>query len=111
MKCINSKCEKRDYCEKVHFLNGLKIDEDNKIVIPNRFFFGLNINNRLAKIGVPNEGFTFGCFKMIQNNDEVEGGSLYINGNYIADFELSELIEMSNNAFKEMIENGEIKIC
>lgn len=110
MKCINAKCEKRSYCEKTHTLNDLKIGKDIDIVIPNRFFFELNISNRLAKIGVPSEGFEFGCLKMIQKNEEVEGGALYINDSHVADFELSELIEMSNNAFREMIANGEIKI-
>ena len=80
------------------------------LVIPNIFFFELNISNRLAKIGVPSEGFEFGCLKMIQKNEEVEGGALYINDSHVADFELSEIIEMSNSAFREMIANGEIKI-
>jgi len=110
MKCINEKCEMRNYCEKSHALNDLKINEDMDIVIPNRFFFELNTSNRLAKRGVPTEGFTFGCFKMIQKNDEVERGALYINDNHIIDFDLTELIEMSNNAFIEMIENGEVRI-
>lgn len=110
MKCINEKCNHRKSCEQVHLLNGFNLNENNKIVIPNRFFFELNTSNRLAKIGVPSEGFEFGCFNMKQNNDEVEGGSFYINDNHVADFDLSELIEMSNNAFGEMLRDGEIKI-
>lgn len=110
MKCVNSKCENRNACEKVHKTNGINIDEDNTIFIPNRFFFQLNSSNRLAKRGVPSEGFTFGCFTMKQNNGEVEGGSLYINGNHITNFDLMELIDMSNNAFHEMIESGEVRI-
>lgn len=110
MKCIDEKCNHRKSCEKVHLLNGFNLNENNNIVIPNQFFFELNCSNRLAKRGVPSEGFTFGCFSMKENNGQVEGGSLYINGNHITDFELSELIEMSNNAFSEMIENGEIRI-
>lgn len=110
MKCINEQCKIRNHCEKTHTLNNLKINKDIDIVIPNKFFVELNISNRLAKRGIPSEGFTFGCFRLVQKNDNEEVGSLYINDNYVADFDLSELIEMSNNAFREMIENGEIKI-
>lgn len=110
MKCINEKCENRTYCENIHNLNDLKINENTDILIPNRLFFELNRNNRLAKTGIPIEGFAFGCFKIIPKNNNAEVSSLYINDNHITDFELMELIEMSNNAFREMIRSGEIGI-
>lgn len=113
MRCINEKCEMRKHCEKAHTLNNLKMNEDMEVVVPNRFFFELNINNRLAKIGVPSEDFTFGCFKIIKGYDkdfDIETGSLYINDNHVIDFSLTDLIDMSNTAFREMIEMGEIEI-
>lgn len=108
MKCMNSKCEKRIYCEKVHRLNGIKFGEDERIIIPNQFYFELNVSNRLAKRGIPANGFEFGCMKLVEG--ENESGLLYINDSYITDFEFGELLDSCNNAFTEMIANGEIII-
>ena len=41
---------------------------------------------------------------------ENESGLLYINDSYITDFEFGELLDSCNNAFTEMIANGEIRI-
>lgn len=108
MKCVNSKCEKRNFCEKVHKINGYKIGDDEVIIIPNQFYYELNISNRLAKRGIPSNGFEFGCMKLIEGKDE--SGLLYINDEFITDFEFGELLDSCNHAFTEMIESGELKL-
>lgn len=108
MKCVNSKCEKRNYCEKVHSLNGIKFEEDETIIIPNQFYFELNFSNRLAKRGIPSDGFEFGCMKLVEG--ENESGLFYINDEFITSFEFGELIDSCNNAFREMVASGEVKI-
>lgn len=108
MICTKDNCNKKAFCEKIHKLNGYTLGTDEVVIIPNQFYFELNANNRLAKRGIPSDGFEFGCMKLIEckNGD----GSLYINDRHIIDFNFNELLEDCNNAFREMIKNDEIKI-
>ena len=108
MKCMNINCEEREFCEKVYKLNGYKLGEDDRIMIPNQFYFELNIGNRFVKRGVPKEGFKFGCMSLKENqNDDYV---FYIDNNPITDFTFGDLIDSCNSAFSEMIANGDIKI-
>lgn len=108
MKCINNECEKKQYCENIHMLNGCELGNSDSILIPNQFYFELNFSNRLVKRGIPSDGFEFGCMKL----NESENGriSFYINNEYISDFNYDELVNCCNNSFSEMIASGEIKI-
>ncbi|MBS5985249.1 hypothetical protein [Clostridium sp.] len=108
MKCANSKCEKISYCEKVHNMNGIKFGEDETIIIPNQFYFELNFSNRLAKRGIKSDGFEFGCIKLEEG--ENESGLLYVDNELITSFQLGELIDNCNNALREMVASGEVKI-
>jgi hypothetical protein len=108
MKCINEKCDKRSFCGKVHISNKSILGEDETIYIPNRFFYDLNVSNRLVKRGIPDGEFNFGCFKLAENKDG--SSSLYMNNKHCINFSFSELVDTCNNAISEMIENGEIKI-
>lgn len=108
MKCTNIECEKRNYCENIHKLNDRKLNEDETIFIPNRFYYDLNYSNRFVKRGVPSDGFIFGCYKLIEGENGCY--SLFINDKQIANFKFSELVDYCNDAFTEMIENGDIKI-
>ena len=107
MKCTKDNCSKKNFCENIHNLNGDVLGANETIRIPNKFFVELNIGNRLVKRGIPSEGFEFGCMKLLSENGK---GAFYINDKHIIDFTLEELVESSNNAFYEMIQNREIKI-
>ena len=108
MICTKDNCDKKYFCEEVHNLNGYKLNVDEVIIIPNRFYFELNMGNRLAKRGIPNDGFEFGCMKLLESENEC--GSLYINNTHITNFEFTELLDSCNSAFSEMVRNGDIKI-
>lgn len=108
MKCTNIDCEKINYCEKIHELNDCKLNDDETIFIPNEFYHDLNYSNRFVKRGVPSSGFIFGCYKLIDSDNGCY--SLFINDIQIANFKFSELMDCCNEAFREMIENGDIKI-
>lgn len=108
MICTKDNCDKKSFCEKIHNSNGYTLGADEVVIIPNQFYFELNASNRLAKRGIPSEGFEFGCMKLLEceNGD----GSFYINDKHITNFGFNELLDICNNAFYEMIKNGEIKI-
>ena len=109
MRCINNECSKRKYCEKVHELNGYKLNEQEGIMIPNYFYYELNKNNRFAKQGVSKEGFVFGCKKLIETKEDKY--SFFINDVHIVDFDYMELLNDCNRVFSEMVNSGEIKIA
>lgn len=108
MKCINNECEKKQYCENIHMLNGCELGNSDSILIPDQLFFELNFGNRLAKRGIPSNGFKFGCMELSES--ENGGISFYINNEYISEFSFNELLDCCNNSFLEMMSSGEIKI-
>lgn len=110
MKCVNEKCEQKVYCEKAHLLNRTELGKDQTIIIPNKFFVEANLNNRLVKWGIPSEGFEFGCMKLVESKKQNDTFILYINDKCMTEFQLSELVEICNSSFSEMVNNGEIKL-
>lgn len=107
MRCINLQCEKRKICEHIYKMNGLDIDINDEIIIPDQLFYELNISNRLVKRGIPEE-YEYGCIKLVKN--EEGNAELYIYDNLVTKFTFTELVETANNAFNNLIKNGYIKI-
>lgn len=78
-------------------------------MIPNRFYFELNMGNRFAKRGVSKDGFKFGCMSLKEGEDNKY--LFYINNELITDFEFIDLLDTCNSCFSEMIANGDVKLC
>lgn len=110
MKCILKNCEKRKYCEKAHKSQDIILGKDDTILIPNEFFSELNMGNRLAKRGIPEDGYEFGCFELVESPLGSGQGILSINEKIIASFKFRELMNYCNDSFNNLIENEAIKI-